>query len=372
MIDLKPSSLVTLTPEMKLQQVRGVIQESSRISLFPVLGADGVVNCFVHSGVIKDLTEWPAPEACVDVNLQYGVARAQENAIHLLNRFAHSDMPYIYVLDENSFLLGAVRREVVASGAIQRSLDFIPVPEIFDALHDAIIIIDATGTIGYLNHSYSRLLGIPARKIVGRKMSEVEPSSGCLRVLNGDVPLVNERLHIESLDVDVVATITPIYRDGELKGVISVFRDIQETLQLSRKLERITSVANYLQRELDEKISPSPEFKNIIGVNPVFKKALNLAARVAGSDAPVMVRGDNGVGKEVIANAIHKASARRNKPVIRVNCAAIPEALLESELFGYDEGAFTGAKRGGKIGKFEMADGGTLFLDEIGDMDLSM
>lgn len=143
-------------------------------------------------------------------------------------------------------------------------------------------------------------------------MSGIEPSSGCLRVLKGDVLLVNERLHIESLDVDVVATITPIYRNGELKGVISVFRDIQETLRLSRELERITSVAHYLQRELDEKNFLSSKFKNIIGVNPVFRKALNLAARVADSDAPVMVRGDSGVGKEVIANAIHEASKRKN------------------------------------------------------------
>lgn len=159
MIDLKPTSLVTLTPEMKLQQVCGVIRKNSWITLFPVLRADGVVSYFIHSKIIENLTEWPAPEACVDVNLQQEVARGQENAMQLLNRFAHSDMPYIYVLDESSFLLGAVRCEGVASGAIQRSLDFIPVPEIFDALHDAIIIIDGTGTIGYLNHSYSRLLG---------------------------------------------------------------------------------------------------------------------------------------------------------------------------------------------------------------------
>lgn len=99
MIDLKPTSLVTLTPEMKLQQVCGVIRKNSWITLFPVLRADGVVSYFIHSKIIENLTEWPAPEACVDVNLQQEVARGQENAMQLLNRFAHSDHIYVEVLN---------------------------------------------------------------------------------------------------------------------------------------------------------------------------------------------------------------------------------------------------------------------------------
>lgn len=398
MIDIKLSSLAVLSRRMELNEVRSIVEGNSSVPLFPLLGKQGDVECLVDGERARrilqatlvsdagnedranlpdtDPTEsfkiWPLPGLCLKLGRQKELAWANDNAMRLLDHFANNDLPFVYVLDEHNRLLGGVRRDVVAAGAIERSLDFIPVPEIFDALHDAIIIIDKTGTISYLNHAYSRLLGVSARRIVGRKMAEVEPTSGCLRVLNGDVPLVNERLHIQSLDVDVVATITPIYRDGGLKGVISVFRDLEETLRLSRELERLTSVTHYLLNQLDEKNAPSSEFKNIIGANGGFKKSLSLAARVAGSDVPVMIRGENGVGKEIVANAIHKASKRGDKPLIRVNCAAIPENLLESELFGYEEGAFTGAKRGGKIGKFEMADGGTLFLDEIGDMNLAM
>lgn len=370
MIDLKPSSLVTLSTSMSLHEVRATVTDHAGVSLFPVIKNDGCVCGFILPESIKAVTKWP--DQNFFINLQWGVVRGQENAMVLLNHFEHSELALVYVLDKENRLLGVVRRDSIVSGAIRKSLEYIPVPEIFDALHDAIIIIDNTGTIIYLNHSYSKLLGVPARKIVGRKMLEVEPSSGCLAVLRGAMPLVNERLHIQSLNIDVVATITPIYHDGELKGVISVFRDLQETMRLSTELERMVSVANYLQHQLDQKNTPLPEFKNIIGTHPAFKHALTLAARVAVSNVPVMIRGENGVGKEIIANAIHKASKRRDKPMIRVNCAAIPEFLLESELFGYEEGAFTGAKRGGKIGKFEMAHGGTLFLDEVGDMNLSM
>lgn len=107
-------------------------------------------------------------------------------------------------------------------------------------------------------------------------------------------------------------------------------------------------------------------------MNPHMKQILGLAVKVAKSDATVMIRGESGTGKEVMAKVVHENSARRDGPFVKVNCAAIPENLLESELFGYAGGAFTGAKKEGKAGKFEMAQGGTIFLDEIGDMDINM
>ena len=113
-------------------------------------------------------------------------------------------------------------------------------------------------------------------------------------------------------------------------------------------------------------------FEMILGDSPALAKAKQEAAQAAAGNVTVLIQGESGTGKELFARAIHNASARRDKPIIAINCAAIPEALLESELFGYEEGAFTGARRGGKPGKFELADGGTVFLDEIGDMSLSL
>ena len=110
----------------------------------------------------------------------------------------------------------------------------------------------------------------------------------------------------------------------------------------------------------------------MIGQDPQFRNLLSRAVTAARTDATVLIRGENGVGKEGFAKLIHQASPRRNRPFITVNCSAIPESLIESELFGYEEGSFTGAKKGGKLGKFELAQGGTLFLDEVGDMPLLM
>ncbi|RLB66270.1 MAG: sigma-54-dependent Fis family transcriptional regulator, partial [Deltaproteobacteria bacterium] len=128
----------------------------------------------------------------------------------------------------------------------------------------------------------------------------------------------------------------------------------------------------YLKNELDLKAKLPRAFHSIIGKNGRLTEVLAKAAKVATTNVNVLIRGENGTGKEGLANAIHNASDRRKNPMIRVNCAAIPEPLLESELFGYAAGAFTGAKKTGKIGKFELADKGTIFLDEIGDMNLSM
>ena len=160
----------------------------------------------------------------------------------------------------------------------------------------------------------------------------------------------------------------PIWRGGEVAGAFSVFRDVTELNRLGREVERVTQVAEELTSQLDVELS---RFQ-MIGQDPQFRNLLSRAVTAAKTDATVLIRGENGVGKEGFAKLIHQASPRRNKPFITVNCSAIPESLIESELFGYEEGSFTGAKKGGKLGKFELAQGGTLFLDEVGDMPLLM
>ena len=295
-----------------------------------------------------------------------------ENAIKIKEFFSQRNDQLMFVVDKEGILLGAVSSHnpaILHLGAVSK---FIPAPEIFDAMHDAIIIINAETTIVYTNHAYSELIGVPIWKILGKSMTIVEPTSKCLRVLRGADPYVNEGIRIESVDLEVIATITPIYDGGKKVGVVSVFRSIDETIELSRKVERMEYMNRYLKNELDLKAKLPRAFHSIIGKNGRLTEVLAKAAKVATANVNVLIRGENGTGKEGLANAIHNASDRRKNPMIRVNCAAIPEPLLESELFGYAAGAFTGAKKTGKIGKFELADKGTIFLDEIGDMNLSM
>lgn len=153
-------------------------------------------------------------------------------------------------------------------------------------------------------------------------------------------------------------------------GAASIFRDTTEFNQLSMELERASQMAAEYNRQIEAQTLLKQS--NIIGECRPFLSSVVKATAVAATDATVLLRGESGTGKEVFARLIHQNSARKDKPFIAVNCAAIPESLIESELFGYEEGSFTGARRGGQLGKFQLAEGGTLFLDEIGDMPYPM
>ncbi|SHN81887.1 sigma-54 interaction domain-containing protein [Desulfitobacterium chlororespirans] len=278
----------------------------------------------------------------------------------------------VYVTDKDNRLIGAISCNSRVMDMLFKMKDFVFFPSIFDALHEAVLIIDHSGTIVYINHAYNSIVGASGAKLIGRKMEEVEPTSLCLKVLMGHPPVINKMYTIQSLQVEVLANITPFYVNGKIQGVINIFRNIHETISLGSELEKMRDAATTLHNHFNGSKALPQAFNDIIGKNKYFRQALVLAAHVCTTDATVMIRGDSGTGKEVVAEAIQKCSSRKDGPFIKVNCASIPENLLESELFGYEEGAFTGAKKGGKRGKFEFAHKGTLFLDEVGDMSLTM
>ncbi len=151
-----------------------------------------------------------------------------------------------------------------------------------------------------------------------------------------------------------------------------VFKDVEQLYELASKLKVLESKVKYYEKELTQLRGARYTMASILGSGQAISAAKLEALRASRTDSTVLVFGETGTGKELFAHAIHAASQRRSGPFIKLNCAAVPADLLESELFGYEEGAFTGAKRGGKPGKFEMAQGGTLFLDEIGDMPQAM
>ncbi len=165
-------------------------------------------------------------------------------------------------------------------------------------------------------------------------------------------------------NVEIVSDSKDIYIDGKKAGRVIVYHDISEVNRLRRELDRL----NQKLRKVEAKYS----FKDIIGENEKMQEAINIARTAAMTPATIMLRGESGTGKEIFANAIHNTSPRRNEKFVKINCSSIPDELLESELFGYKEGAFTGAQRGGKKGLFQEADKGSLFLDEIGDVSPRM
>lgn len=237
---------------------------------------------------------------------------------------------------------------------------------ILESLHDPVIIISSDSTVIYVNKAYEIHFKVPAPKIIGRKLKKVEPNSRILDVLKDGIKRINDFSYVESLQQHVYANITPLRENSELIGVVTIMKDISETKHLQRELTKYKKYSMELQEQLEDK-----NFWKLKTNAPKMKKAVDLAKDIAGTDATVVLYGESGVGKEVFAKAIHESSKRYDKPFIPINMASIPDSLFESELFGYEEGSFTGSRRGGKKGILEIANGGTILLDEIGELSLN-
>ncbi|BAU26240.1 PAS domain S-box-containing protein [Aneurinibacillus soli] len=236
---------------------------------------------------------------------------------------------------------------------------------ILESLHDAVLVIARDSTIVYINNAYSVQFGVPADKLIGRKLSKVEPKARIHDVLKNGQPLINDYSYLHSLNIHVFANITPLIENGELIGAVAIMKDISEFYALQDELERYKTYSTRLEEQLHNKI-----FEMLESHVPVMRQAVHIARQVAESEATIMLYGETGVGKEVFARAIHEASPRRDREFVAINMASLPESLFESELFGFEDGSFTGSRKGGKKGLLELAEGGTLFLDEIGELSL--
>ncbi len=239
---------------------------------------------------------------------------------------------------------------------------------ILESIHDGIAIADREENVIYVNEANYRITGIQASEFLGKKVSEVVPDSHIPQVLTTGSKLIGIKTRVN--DKDVISNIVPFVYKGKIEGAISIFRDISEIRELNQKLKDAKSTIKHLYEELD--FLTDADSNIVVGNNNAMVQTLKTSQKASRVSSTVLLQGESGTGKEVIARFIHKHGTRSAKPFITVNCAAIPESLLESELFGYEEGAFTGAKKGGRPGMFELADTGTIFLDEIGDMNFHL
>lgn len=236
---------------------------------------------------------------------------------------------------------------------------------IIQSSDDAISVVDEQGKGIMINRAYSRLTGLSREEIIGKPATAdiYEGESMHMHVLKTKKAVRGVRLKLGPKKIEVIVNVAPVIVNGKLKGSVGVVHDMSEIQALTRELERARSII----RTLEAKYS----FNEIIGESEEMKVAIEQAKLAASTPATILLRGESGTGKELFAHAIHNESERKYNKFIRVNCAAISESLLESELFGYEEGAFSGAKRGGKKGLFEEANHGSIFLDEIGELSPS-
>lgn len=284
-----------------------------------------------------------------------------------------NDDKLIGVLHKLDILAALLKQENTYSGELidVKNYQYI-IETIVDNPYGGIMVVNDKCYITMMNQAYGEFLGIDPKTVIGRKVKEVIENTRMHIIVETGKP---ELLQVQRINnKDIICNRIPIKKNNKIIGAFCqmLFQDVSELKGLANSIEKLKSEVEYYKGELKKAQGTNYTIDSIIGQSPKIMEIKDLTLKAGRTNSTVLIRGESGTGKELFAHAIHNASQRAMGSFIKVNCAALPENLLESELFGYNEGAFTGAKKGGKLGKFELAQGGTIFLDEIGDMPLSM
>jgi transcriptional regulator with PAS, ATPase and Fis domain len=256
-----------------------------------------------------------------------------------------------------------------------KALEHIPynwLEEIINLSAEQFVLVDRQGIILYINPAYCEFIGTTVENAIGKHVQDV--------IENTRMHIVAQTGQAELAAVqpingsEMIANRFPLIIDGELVGAFGtvMFNNPEEWWRYQKKIQSLVEELRYYKTRFEKELKSKYSFHDLIGSSSEFLAAKKLAERVSGSQSSVLLLGESGTGKELFAHAIHSNSTRSSFPFVPINCASIPEHLLESELFGYEDGAFTGAKKGGKKGQFQNANFGTIFLDEIGDMPMTM
>ena len=253
--------------------------------------------------------------------------------------------------------------------------------EIIEASHDGLFITDGSGNILMVNSSWVRICGIPKDFMIGKNAqdmvdNEYYSESSVMAAIKAkeETSIMLEMTKGDKKGQKILATAIPLFDEsGKIRRVVANIRDISEIISLQQKLEETLNLNTVYIAELEQmRLQQTIKNCDLIAISEVTRRAVEMAVQVSKVDTIVLITGESGVGKEVFADTIHRLSQRSSGPLIKINCGAIPDNLLESELFGYESGSFTGARKQGKPGMFEMANRGTLFLDEIGDISFNL
>lgn len=240
--------------------------------------------------------------------------------------------------------------------------------KVLDSDPECFVLIDPEAKIIWLNKAYQGYLNVRLEQVQGKPVVEIIPNTRLHVVIKTGIAELGEFQEIHGRKA--IVNRIPLFRGEEIIGAIGkvIYKTDKEFKELATKISSLEKEVNFYKREFAEKYAAKWRFDDILTCSPRLKHLKEFACKIAAVDVNIMILGESGCGKELFAHSIHAASKRSSKPFICINCAAIPENIMESELFGYESGAFTSANKNGKLGKLEMANFGTVFLDEIGDM----
>ena len=241
---------------------------------------------------------------------------------------------------------------------------------------DGVVVTDSEGRYVYVNEAWSEMMGgVKLEDVKGKFVRDIIPETKIHIVLQTKQPVTGHVIISKGPQkTEAFSSYMPIFKDGELVAgfVHVIMRGMKSAMDFSSRVNKMMDQLEYYKGELRKIRGAKYSIDNIIGESPEIMKMKELIHNAANSNSTVLIEGETGTGKELVAHSVHDLSSRSFGPFIKANCAAIPSGLLESEFFGYEEGAFTGAKKGGKMGKFEMANGSSLFLDEINHLPIEL
>ena len=239
---------------------------------------------------------------------------------------------------------------------------------ILNAVQDAIEVVDAKGIVKYVNPAFTRVTGIPDSKRLGKSIFDVSPHGALAQSLIQQKPVTGYRTYVGGSDADVISNASPIIVDKELLGAVVVFQPVVDILKLMDELKHSNAIIDNLYAQIDQISGSRISFDSLIGLSKMFAATIEKARKAARSESAVLILGESGTGKSIFAQAIHNNSSRKKRPLIVIDCSAVPDSLQEIEIFGSEKGALPGVLRT-RIGKMELAEGSTLFIKEINSLN---
>ncbi len=369
--DIYSKDYIALDKDVKVNTAVNMMLKNNLPEVIIIDENEYVIGILTHNDIANAMKErYKLSTITLAKFVNKSIRTVSENAVLSECRDAMYKLKYGQLpVTRNGKLVGVIRSTHIRDHYYMEVEEFnYKIRNIIEAIHEAVCVIDQYGVIVYWNKSAEKLYKIKADDIIGKSVLKYFPSAILTKVLT-EKEAVENVLHSPREDTYIAISASPVYYKGELFAIVSTDRDITDVMNLSNDLEKATSTVKLLEEQVD-KIS-SDTFGGLIGNDPDFLKCVDVGRLVAKSNVSVYISGESGTGKEVFARAIHKKSNLEGL-FVPVNCSAIPNELFESEFFGYESGAFTGASQNGKIGYFELADNGTLFLDEVADLPLNL
>lgn len=368
--DVMSKEFITFNDNVKAIQAIEIMVQKDTEEIFILDNKNQLIGFVTLTNIFKVLKDnlyqdVSLKKVIIDVGISIDKKTSLLTCKNIMSKNKINTLPVL----KDGQLIGVIKKEKILN-YLYRNLEKsqVRLNQIINSIHEALCVIDKKGKVVIWNEKSEILYDVSSKDILGNYIQDFFPNAMIAKVLKSRKTVKNV-YHMPKKDYHIMINVEPIWLDGEFVGAVSTDRDISEVKKMSNELQKANETLQYLEGEMRRVIGE--HLGSIIGRSEKIRKRIEIATHVARTEATILITGESGTGKEVFARYIHDRSGKKGL-FVPINCSAIPNELFESEFFGYEKGAFTGASDKGKIGLFELAEDGTIFLDEIGDLPLPM